>query len=82
MKNRIRLIVSAIIKNKNKILVQKGYDNEKDEEFYRLPGGGIEFGETGSVALKREIVEEFGSKISNVKFLGIIENIFNYKGGK
>lgn len=63
----------------DKILVISGYDYNKKENFYRLIGGGIEFGETGSEALKREVKEEINVEIKNIKYLGLIENIFNYE---
>ncbi len=78
--NRIRPLALAIVKKDNKVLVQVGFDSKKNEKFYRLPGGGIEFGETGVVALHREFMEEFESEIDNVKSLGVVENIFTYEG--
>jgi len=53
---------------------------QKNEDFYRLVGGGIDFGETGIEALKREVKEEINAEIKNIKYLGLIENIFNYEG--
>lgn len=78
--NRIRPLALAIVKKDNKVLVQVGFDSKKDEKFYRLPGGGIEFGETGVAALHREFMEEFGSEINNIESLGVLENIFTYEG--
>ncbi len=78
--NRIRPLALAIIRKNNKILVQLGYDGKKDQKFYRLPGGGIEFGETGAEALKREFKEEINSTLNNIKFLGVLENIFTFEG--
>ena len=42
--------------------------------------GGIEFLEKSEDALKREFKEELNIDIKVGKFLGISENIFNYKG--
>lgn len=78
--NRIRPLALAIVRRDNKILVQLGYDSKKDQKFYRLPGGGIEFGETGVEALKREFKEEIDSELNNIKFLGVLENIFTFEG--
>lgn len=78
--NRIRPLALAIIQRDNKILVQVGYDSKKDEKFYRLPGGGIEFGEDGIEALRREFKEEINSELSDIKFLGLLENIFTFEG--
>ena len=79
-KESIRPLVVAVIKKEDKILVMPGYDKVKNEHFYRLPGGGIEFGETSQEALKREFREEIGAEIKIIKQLGISENIFTYEG--
>lgn len=45
-----------------------------------LPGGHIEFGETGAEALVREIREELGVDSSCGEFLGVVENSFLQHG--
>ena len=81
MKNKkIRPVALLLAIKNNKILVIAGHDYHKHEDFYRLIGGGIDFGETGAQALKREVREEINAEIKNVKYLGLIENIFNYEG--
>lgn len=77
--NKTRPTVQAIVKNKDKILIYKGKDTANGKNFYRCLGGGIEFGETSTQALKREMKEELDSEISGIKFLGLCENIFNYR---
>lgn len=76
----IRPIVLGLVRNGNKLLVSKGYDKSKNQEFYRCLGGGIEFLERSEDALKREFKEEINIEIELGDFLGISENIFNYKG--
>ena len=41
-------------------------------------GGGIEFGETSMLALRREVREELGVEIRDPQLLGTLENIFIY----
>jgi len=77
---KIRPIALLVVIKNNKILVINTHDFKKNEDFYRLVGGGIDFGETGIEALKREVKEEINAEIKNIKYLGLIENIFNYEG--
>lgn len=76
----IRPIVLGVVRKGNKLLVSKGYDKSKNQEFYWCLGGGIEFLERSEDALKREFKEEINIEIELGDFLGISENIFNYKG--
>jgi 8-oxo-dGTP diphosphatase len=45
--------------------------------YHKLPGGGIEKGESTEDALRREISEEIGCSIVNVRELGIVEEFRN-----
>lgn len=76
----IRPIVLGLAIKNHKLLVGEGFDKSKNEHFYRCLGGGIEFLEKSSDALKREFSEEIHANIIIKDFLGISENIFTYKG--
>ncbi|MFY0757977.1 NUDIX domain-containing protein [Metabacillus dongyingensis] len=79
-KGIIRPLVICPFQKNSRILVAEGFDESKGDFFYRPIGGGIEFGESSSVALEREVEEEIGAFISNISYIGTIENIFIYNG--
>ena len=76
----IRPLAVAVIRYQGKILAVRGVDHVKNEVFFRLPGGGIEFGETAEAALKREFAEEFGVEVKIGRRLDVTENVFSYEG--
>ena len=78
--NQIRPIALCVFRNNNRILVFEGHDFIKDQTYYRPLGGGIEFGESSEVAVRREIMEELHSDIEELKYLGMLENIFTVNG--
>ncbi|MBU1130864.1 NUDIX domain-containing protein [Patescibacteria group bacterium] len=73
--NHIEIILRAIIIDDDKILVCKSNDHPP---IYYLPGGHLEMGEGIKQALKREIREELGAEINNLKFLEFFENSFTH----
>lgn len=58
----------------------RGFDDAKQEHFLRPLGGAVEFGETAEDALRREIREELGAEITRPVQLGVLENVFTYRG--
>jgi 8-oxo-dGTP pyrophosphatase MutT (NUDIX family) len=62
------------------ILVSAAADSVKSETFYSPLGGGVEFGEPAADAVRREIMEELGAELAQVRLLGVLENIFTYEG--
>lgn len=77
----IRPTAQVIIEKDDAVLVQICHDKELGT-FVRLPGGGIEFGETAEEALHREMMEELGCGASQPKLLGVVENIYDWRGSK
>jgi 8-oxo-dGTP pyrophosphatase MutT (NUDIX family) len=77
---KIRAIALAIIRRGDAILVSEGYNELTQQAFYRPPGGGIEFGEHGHETVVRELLEEIGEAVTDVRYLGTLENIFVYNG--
>jgi ADP-ribose pyrophosphatase YjhB (NUDIX family) len=78
--SRIRPIALAVVRRGDDVLVYEGYDPTKDEVFYRLLGGGVEFGETAAEAVRREFREELAADLANVELLAVQENIFTFDG--
>lgn len=54
----------------------------RDRSYSYLPGGHIEFGETGREALVREMKEETGLDATAGALLGVVESSFVQKGEK
>ena len=76
----IRVIALGLIRDGDRIFVSEGYDTVKQETFYRALGGGVDFGETSRAALEREFQEEIQADLTNIKYLGCIENLFTFNG--
>jgi len=63
-----------IFKNNNTLVCieENGYGVKK---LLKLPGGSVERNESNIKSIKREILEETGYEINNIKCIGFIENI-------
>ena len=80
---KIRNIALAHIEHNGKWLVEKGFDNVKNETYYRFLGGGIDFGEYSSEAIQRELKEEIGAIDVEVNSLMMVhEDMFYLNGEK
>ena len=74
--NQIRPVALCVFRNNDRILVCEGFEKLKNETFYRPLGGGIEFGEKAEDTVRRELMEEINVEVADLKYLGIIENIY------
>lgn len=79
---KIRVIAICVFRNGNKILAFEGYDAIKQQSYHRPLGGTVEFGERSDQAVIREIKEEINADVTDLRYLGTIENIFVYEGNK
>lgn len=77
---RIRPLALCLFRHEERILVSTAYDCVKQDHYCRPLGGEIEFGERGAEAIVREIREELGAEIEDVRRLGTLENLFTCEG--
>ena len=76
----IRVIAIGIFTRGTELLVFQGYDKVKGSFYYRPLGGGVEPGERAVDALRREIHEELGEEITEIRLLDVVENLFTVDG--
>lgn len=80
MPENIRVITICIFRRGNDVLVCEYFDSVDKKPFYRPLGGAVEYGETTEAAIRREIREEIGQEISDLKLLTVLESIFVHEG--
>lgn len=80
VEGQIRVLALGVIKKGNLVFISQGYDPVKQQTFYRAMGGGVDFGETSLEALQREFQEEIGAELTNIIYLGCLENLFTFNG--
>lgn len=66
----VRKAVRTFLINDNKVIAIKYTTNDYKQDFYDIPGGGIEKGETSEQTAIREFKEETGMEIINPKYAG------------
>lgn len=59
-----------------------GPTSENPHGHHRLVGGSVELGETHRAAVIREVDEELGATIHDLRFLASVENIFRIDGAR
>ncbi len=77
---RIRTLALALIRQGDRILVERGRDEVKNETFFRLLGGTVEFGEKGAESRPPRALEELGVEAEVGRLVATIENVFMYEG--
>ena len=70
MDKPIRKAVRCFLIKDNKVVVTKYKEGNKKAGYYEIPGGKIEEGETSEQTVIREMKEETGLKIKNLKNKG------------
>lgn len=74
-KGNFEVCPRALVISRGKILFVK----HKKSNWFFLPGGHVEFGESVERALAREMREELGVNVKSSKFIGAIDNVYSEK---
>lgn len=77
-KNRPLIGVGVIVKKDGKVLLGKR-KNAHGDGTWALPGGHLEFNETIEACAEREVFEETGLYINNVRYAAFTNDIFTNK---
>ncbi|MEI3395495.1 MAG: NUDIX domain-containing protein [Clostridia bacterium] len=75
---KLNIRTGGVIIHNNKILAHRNIN----KDYYCIPGGRVEIGESSSKTIKREIKEELGKEIENIGYIATIENFFEMEGKK
>ncbi len=70
----IRSVALVLMKREGRLLLAE--HNEGGRTFYRPVGGTVEYGERALAAARREVQEELGLAVEELRPLGVIEDIF------
>jgi len=76
MKQRPKVGVGVMIVKNRKVLLGKR-KNAHDEGTWCFPGGHLEFGESWKECALREIKEEVGIKVKNIRFVAATNDLFS-----
>jgi len=76
---RPKVGVAVIVVKENKVLLFTR-KNTRGKDTWSFPGGHLEFNESLEECSKREVLEESGLNITNVRFAGITNDIFRNEG--
>lgn len=78
--NVIRPIAICVFRHNGRVLAAEGREPSTGRFFYRPLGGAIEFGEYSAATIARELAEELGAAVTNLRYLGALENVFTFGG--
>lgn len=76
----IRVKAVCVFGHMGRVLAIDGFDPTKQERFWVPVGGRVEFGESSEQAVIREVHEELDAEVTDVRLLGVLENLFTFDG--
>jgi ADP-ribose pyrophosphatase YjhB (NUDIX family) len=80
MHSDIRFVALGAVRREDELLVSVGESPDTGELYYRLLGGGVEFGEHSRDAVVREFEEELGVEFTDATLADTFERIFTFDG--
>lgn len=80
MASDIRFVALGAVQREDALLVVEAEAPETDAPYYRLLGGGVEFGEHSREAVVREFDEELGVTFTDSTPVGMFERVFTHAG--
>lgn len=72
--------MAVVRRDRDGALLVSEYAGPDGPPFHRPLGGHVEFGEYARQTVRREFVEEIGQPLTDVRLLGVLENIFEWLG--
>ena len=70
----------CVFRRGDAFLVAEIYDPRSGIVLHRPPGGGVDEGETPEQAVRREIREELGIALKDIRTLGAIPHVWHWNG--
>jgi ADP-ribose pyrophosphatase YjhB (NUDIX family) len=80
-KRQIIKAMAVIRRPRDGALLVSEHVGSREPPFQRPLGGHVEFGEYALDTIYREFLEEIGQAVTDVRLLGVLENIFPWRGG-
>jgi ADP-ribose pyrophosphatase YjhB (NUDIX family) len=78
--DRVRVLALGVFRREDQILCAPVHSDDGTILGWRPLGGAVAFGERAADALAREIREETGQEIADIRPLGVLENLFTHEG--
>ena len=72
--------MAVVRRERDGALLVSEYAGPEAAPFQRPLGGHVEFGEYARDTVIREFQEEIGQRLAGVRLLGVVENIFQWRG--
>jgi ADP-ribose pyrophosphatase YjhB (NUDIX family) len=72
--------MAVIRRPRDGALLVSEYNGPGSAPFQRPLGGHVEFGEYAADTIRREFPEEIGQEVTDVRRLGVVENLFRWQG--